>query len=415
MAIADVVAPERVGFSAQRLARVSRLLDRYVERGRLAGALNLVYRRGQVAQFSTHGYQDKEAGIPMAEDTIFRIYSMTKPITTVAALMLFEDGHFLLEDPIAKYLPEFESVQVYAGSRTNGFRLVPPERPPTIQDLMRHTSGLSYGWYQDSPVDELYRQTLPNRMEGSLAELVEKLAELPLLFHPGTAWRYSFATDVLGRLVEVVSGEALDTFFHQHIFKPLGMEDTGFYVPEEKHHRLAVLYSVLEGMGLGVDVARLPSDLPLKPLDGPQQDRYRRPPSMLSGGGGLVSTIGDYLRFCQMLLNGGVLDGVRLLGRKTVELMTLNHLPPALIPIGTDVAPQHGYGFGLGVSVLVDVAASAAPGSPGAYGWGGAAATRFWIDPQEDLIIVFMTQIMPSSYYPVQREVRTAVYQALVE
>lgn len=408
--------PEKVGFSAQRLARVDALLQRYVESGRLAGTLGLVYRKGEIAYCNTFGQRDREAGLPMTEDTIFRIYSMTKPITAVAALMLYEQGHFLLDDPLSKYLPEFADVQVHVGDRFDGLVLAPPERPIHVKDIFTHTAGLSYGWFRDSTVEDLYRKSARKRQEVTLAEMVTELAKLPLVSHPGTRWRYSLATDVLGRLVEVLSSQSLDEFFQQEIFKPLGMHETAFHVPAEAVDRFAACYSPPGGFsGFGASPQEEDGESQIKLMEAPQESRFTKPPTFFSGGGGLISTTADYLRFAQMLLNGGVLDGQRLLGPKTVELMRANHLPPALMPIGIGSGSQPGYGFGLGVSVLVDVAASGAPGSPGIFGWGGAATTQFWIDPQEEMLGIFMTQFMPSGHYPVTREFRVAVYQALVE
>ncbi|MBI1295197.1 serine hydrolase [bacterium] len=413
MNIPEIVAPEKAGFSSKRMERIDALQRRYVDDGHIAGTSSLVYRKGHIVHASAHGHRDREAGAPMTLDTILRIYSMTKPITTVAALMLMEEGAFLLNDPIAKYLPAFEDAQVYAGADVNGPLLVKPERPPTIQDLMRHTAGLSYGWFQDSPVEEMYRLSADERLGCSLEQAIDSLARLPLLFHPGTAWRYGVATDVLGRLVEVISGLPLDEFFRRHIFAPLRMNETGFHVPEDQHHRFASMYSIFEELKFGADLSGLPAHPPLHLLQAANDNPYLQPPVLLSGGGGLVSTLADYLRFAQMLLNGGVLDGVRILGRKTVELMSINHLPSSLVPIGIGVNRSHGFGFGLGVSVLVDLAASALPGSLGNYGWSGAAGTRFWIDPQEELIGLFAMQMMPSDFYPIQTEYRVAVYQAL--
>lgn len=413
MSFPEIVAPERADVSSERLGRVDALIRRYVESERLAGVSAVVYRRGHVVYARAYGEQNRETATPMRLDTICRFYSMTKPITTVAALMLYEEGHFLLDDPLANYLPAFEGVQVHAGQRVAGPHLVAPERPPTIQDLMRHTAGLSYGWFHDSPVEALYRETMADRKEGTLAEAVDDLARLPLLYHPGRAWRYSYATDVLGRLVEVVSGKSLDVFFQDHILAPLGMGDTGFHVPPAQRHRFASMYSIFDDIQFGRDLSQLPADRTLKVIDDAADSAYLTPPLLLSGGGGLVSTAADYLRFCQMLLNGGVLDGTRLLSRKTVALMTMNHLPPALVPIVTGDVVNHGFGFGLGVNVLVDVAASAMAGSAGSYGWGGAAGTAFWIDPQEELIGLLLMQYMPNSLYPIRREFRAAVYQAL--
>ncbi len=415
------VQSQRAGFSVQRLSRVDRLLERYVAGGHLAGVLGLIHRKGETAYCNAVGQREIETDLPMTEDTIFRIYSMTKPITSVAALMLFEDGHFLLDDPVTKYLPEFGDVQVYAGDLEN---LEPPDRPPTIKDLFMHTAGLSYGWDPDSPVEELYRQSFGNREQLQLESFVQKLATLPLLYHPGTRWLYSYATDVLGRLVEVVSGQTLDEFFQREIFKPLSMNDTGFHVPAASVERFSACYCPPGGFNLGSGIGRKKeeeagqkndSEPTIELHESSRDSRFTRPPAFQSGGGGLVSTLGDYLRFSQMLLNGGVLDGNRLLGPKTVELMRANHLPADLVPIaiGTDV--RAGYGFGLGVSVLMDLPATSTPGSEGIYGWGGAATTQFWIDPNEDMLGIFMTQYMPAGYYPIAREFRVAAYQAIVD
>ena len=417
--------PQRAGFSVQRLTRVDDLLLRYVDGGYLAGALGLIHRKGQIAYKGAFGHRDLESGLPMTEDTIFRIYSMTKPITSVAVLMLFEDCHFLLDDPVEFYLPEFEGVQVCAGDLSN---LVAPNRPPSIKDLLMHTAGLSYGWGDDSPVEKLYGQNLRNIEFQTLETFVQKLAKLPLLYHPGTRWRYSRATDVLGRLIEVISGKSLAAFFQDEIFKPLAMTDTGFHVPAKSVDRFAACYSPPGGFNFGGDLAKRASTRPshrdaqpqaeagsISLYDTPTKSRFTRPPTFLSGGGGLVSTIGDYLRFARMLLNEGVLDGNRLLGPKTVRLMRANHLPPELIPIEIGDGPRGGHGFGLGMSALVDPSAYGFPGSAGNYGWGGLATTRFWIDPLEDIAALFMTQFIPSDYYSIEREFTLAVYQALVD
>ena len=417
--------PNRAGFSVKRLARVDTLLQRYVDNGQLAGASGLIYRKGETAYCNVFGHREIETAQPMTEDTIFRIYSMTKPITAVAALMLYEDGHFLLDDPVADYLPEFADAQVCTGDLQN---LVPPDRPPSVKDLFMHTAGLSYGWDQDSPVENLYRQTFGNREQLSLEKFVHNLASLPLLYHPGTSWRYSYATDVLGRLVEVVSGKPLDEFFCQEIFRPLAMNVTDFHVHADWIDCFSACYCPPGGFNFGSDDnnnSDTNADLStngnkdggpaIELHEASRNSRFTQPPAFLSGGGGLVSTLGDYLRFSQMLLNGGVLDGNRLLGPKTVELMRANHLPADLVPIGIGDDVHAGYGFGLGVSVLVDLPATSTPGSVGNYSWGGAASTQFWIDPQEEMLGIFMTQFMPAGYYPVAREFRVAAYQALID
>ncbi len=411
----EIVAPEKAGFSATRLGRIGDVMRRYVDGGKLAGTVSLVSRRGKVVYFDDYGQRNLETGAEMTLDTLFRIYSMTKPITSVAALMLFEEGHYLLDDPIANFLPAFADVQVCVGMDMAGMRLARPERPPTVRDLMRHTAGLSYGWLQDTPVDQTYRDAgIKIHPEYDLAEGVEKLAKLPLAYHPGWAWRYSYATDVLGRLVEVLSGESLDEFFQRHIFGPLGMHDTAFHVPAEKIDRFSAVYALTDAKDFASTLSAIPKPgATLQSMES-SNSKFTTPPLFLSGGGGLVASTADYLRFCQMLLNRGVLDGTRLLGRKTVDLMTMNHLPPELIPIAVTV-PDPGAGFGLGVKVLVDQAASGRLGSPGMYGWGGAATTTFWIDPVEEIIGIFMTQFMPSGYYPVTTQFQRTVYQALVD
>lgn len=394
----NVVTPAERGFSSQRLARINTKMQRYVDEQKLAGISTLIARRGKVVHFEKFGMANIEAGTPMAEDTIFRIYSMTKPITSAAVLMLLEEGYFRLNDPVANYLPEFKDVKVL--DNTN---LVKPARPMTIRNLLTHTAGLSYGFDENYHLDHLYYQQVwgpaDNNPNLTLAEWVGSIANLPLAYHPGTRYRYSVATDVLGHLVQVVSGMPFADFLQKQIFAPLGMVDTFFTVPPEKVARFAANYGPKEGGGLEV-------------IDAPQSSRYIRPTQRPSGGGGLLSTTGDYLRFTQMLLNGGELEGVRLLGRKTVELMTTNHLPDGIY---VDNDPTTGLGFGLGVSVLLDLGKGQTLGSVGNYGWGGAANTNFWIDPKEELIGILMLQFMPSGTYPVTPDFRLLTYQALVE
>jgi CubicO group peptidase (beta-lactamase class C family) len=331
---------------------------------------------------------------------------MTKPITAVATLMLLEEGHFQLCDPVSRFIPGFKDVMVFAGKTDTGIELAHAEREVTICDLFTHTSGLSYGSNPDDPVDALYLQeqkkgTLPEDA-FTLEHLIQALTHLPLAHQPGSKWRYSLSTDVLGYLVQVISGQALDTFLQERIFDPLGMVDTGFCVPTEKLARLSALYTAKDG---GLDLAE-PS----------AAERAAKMPSFLSGGGGLFSTVADYARFAQMLLNGGELDGARLLGRKTVELMATNQLPAELLPFGFgEHAIIYGYGFGLGVRVLVDVALSRVVGSVGEFGWDGAFSTYFWIDPKEDLLGVLMPQLGPNGSYPIHQQFKTLTYQALVD
>ena len=397
----NIVSPESVGFSSARLARINTVMQRYVDQRKLAGMVTLVARRGQTVHFETCGMADVATGTPMRHDTLFRIYSMTKPITSAALLMLFEEGRFQLSDPIARYIPAFADVKVLDNSAGSGVRYVTQVRPISIRDLLTHTAGLSYGFDENVYIDELYREQVYTLREAqpnlTLEEFVEVIAKLPLAHQPGSAFRYSFATDVLGLLVQVIAGMPFAEFLRQRIFEPLGMNDTSFSVPAEQIGRFAANHGPDAEHGLVV-------------TDAPATSDYARPTHLPSGGGGLVSSTSDYLRFAQMLLNQGELDGVRLLGRKTVELMTANHLPAGVHPFDDTCS-----GFGLGVSVLLDLAQSQSLGSVGTYGWGGAANTNFWIDPREQLIGILMLQFMPSDTYPVSPDFRTLVYQALVD
>ena len=404
--------PEEVGLSAERLARIdAHLKTRYLDPGKIAGALTLVYRRGCLAYLSPLGLMDRERGTPMAEDTLFRIYSMTKPITAVALMMLYEHGHFHLDDPVRKWIPEWRELRVYAAGNDPHFATVPCARPMTVRDLLTHMSGLTYGFMERTNVDAAYRKRGIGRLDvvfdGTLSDRVEALAALPLEFSPGTAWNYSVSSDVLGHLVEVISGERFDEYLRRHVFEPLGMVDTGYRVPPEKLDRFAACYERGPGKQLRLQ-------------DDPQRSRYLRAPAFFSGGSGLVSTAADYLRFCRMLLGGGELEGVRLLGRKTLELMTRNHLPG-----GRDLAelalgffsetPYAGVGFGLGFSVSVAPVRGGIVGSPGEYGWGGAASTAFWVDPAEELIVIFMTQFFPSRTFDFRGQLKAIIYPAIVD
>ena len=396
--------PESVGLSSERLQRINQLIERKIKEDKLVGAVTLVARRGKVVHLAVAGQADAEASKPLKTDAIFRIYSMSKPITTVAAMMLLEEGKFQLADPVAMYLPEFKDVMVYG----EGGALVKPKQPMTIRHLMSHTSGLTYGLFGNTEVDKLYRAA--NLLSGdiTLAEFTKKLSALPLMFHPGEQWNYGVSTDVLGRLVEVLSGMTLDEFFRQRIFKPLGMSDSGFDVPAAKLERFTTNYQ------WGMNPFAL-SEATGKRIvaDHPSKSAYARPAKFYSGGGGLVSTAQDYLRFCQMMLNGGALDGVRLLSPKSVQLMTTDHTKHARNSPGS-VALGKGAGFGLGFQVVTDLADHQRLGSVGTYDWAGAASTSFFIDPQEQLIGIMMTQKFPADFR-LMTEFRTAVYQAIVE
>ena len=402
--------PEDVGLSPERLARIAPFFrTRYVETGRLPGVLTLVARQGQVAHLECTGYADVEHQVAVRPDTIFRIYSMTKPVTSVALLSLYEEGQFQLDDPVSRFIPSFAGLRVWEDGTPDKFRTTFPEREMTIRDLLTHTSGLTYGFMLRHPVDAIYRARAVERLDQTLAEMVDALADVPLLFSPGARWSYGVSTDVVGRLVEVMSGMPLDRFFASRIFGPLGMVDTGFEVPAAAaaDGRLSASY-----LATGDDGMML--------IDPVATSAYLRPQVLLSGGGGLVSTAADYLRFCRMLLNGGSLDGARLLGRKTVELMTSNHLPTGgdLASMGQPVFSETSYegiGFGLGVSVVLDPSRAQVVGSVGEYAWGGMASTYFWVDPSEDLIAILMTQLVPSSAYPIRRELKVLVNQAIVD
>ena len=405
------------GMSRERLDRIGRFVDQnYVATGKLPGALVQVWRRGELAVNAVLGMADRERQVPLAEDSIFRIYSMTKPITSVAIMMLMEECKIALDDPVSKYIPEWENLGVFAGGFMESFQTRAPARPMLVVDLLRHTSGLTYGFQQNSNVDAAYRKLKLGELatEGTLDDMIAKLATLPLEFSPGEAWNYSVATDVLGYLVGKISGMSFDAFLKQRIFDPLGMVDTGFHVPEHKADRFCACYAV-GALGSKVISQRGPML-----QDDPQTSPYLKPPGFLSGGGGLVSTAADYMRFARMLLNGGELDGVRLLGPKTLALMTANHLPggvdlPRMSRSMFSEATYEGVGFGLGFATTIAPASTLIPGSAGDFFWGGAASTFFWVDPREDLIGLFLTQLLPSSAYPVRRQLRTLVYSAITE
>ncbi len=407
---APTIAPEQAGMSAAALARIERHLEtRYLDSGRFPGAQLLIYRRGGIVHQSVHGFADVERKAHVKSDTIFRIYSMTKPITTVALMMLVEEGRVALDEPVHKYIPEWSQLGVYQAGLAPLFLTRPTTRPMQVVDLLRHTSGLTYGFQNRTNVDAAYRAQKIGEIEkaGTMATMIADLAKIPLEFSPGDAWNYSVATDVVGYLVEKISGQPFDEFLQQRIFDPLGMNDTGFHVPAGKAHRFAACYAA-DGKG-GMVLQ-----------DDPTTSSFLSPPSFISGGGGLCSTASDYLTFCRVLLNGGALGDIRLLSPKTIALMASNHLPGGrdLTEMSKSLfseASYAGVGFGLGFSVTMDPAKTLIPGSAGEYAWGGAASTAFWIDPREELIAIFMTQLLPSSAYPVRRELRTMVYSAFTE
>jgi CubicO group peptidase (beta-lactamase class C family) len=404
------IDPAEVGMSAERLARIDSHFDRYVEQAKLAGWLALVSRKGRIVHVGYGGQRDAEAELPVTTDTLWRIYSMSKPITSVAAMILVEQGRIELSNPISRFLPEFADTPVYV----KGSALKPVTEPQTepirVWHLLTHTSGLTYGFHHSHPTDAIYRangyewgQPTGKDLAGACADW----ARMPLAFQPGTEWNYSVSTDVLGRLVEVVSGQPLDEFLAEHVFGPLGMTETAFSVSGDDLERLAALYTRHPGTGRFTRNDSMGA-------------AAKRRPMVLSGGGGLVSSASDYHRFTQMLLRGGELDGQRVLGSRTVDYMTRNHLPgnADLEEFGRPLfaeAPMLGTGFGLGFSVTVDAAAGKVLCSEGEYAWGGAASTAFWVDPAEEITAVFLTQLLPSSTYPLRSQFRTLVNQAVVD
>ena len=402
-----MLRPESAGLSGPRLQYIDRFLQqKYLDTGKLPCALTLVERNGEVAHLSTLGRMDVERNRPLQEDTIFRIYSMTKPLTSLALMMLVEEGRVSLDDPVHRYIPQWRDLGVYEGGFIGSFRTRRTSAPMRVIDLMRHTSGLTYGFQQRTNVDAAYRKLhlgeIPTAV--SLDQMVEGLAKVPLEFSPGSAWNYGVSTDVVGYLVGKISGQPFEHFLRSRILDPLGMTDTDFMVPAAKASRFAACYAATPDGRMALQ-------------DDPQTSFFLKPPSFVSGGGGLVSTAADYLRFCRMLLNGGAHDGVRLVSPKTLELMSQNHLPggkdlPDLAVSLFSEVTYAGVGFGLGFAVSVSPARGLLPGSPGDISWGGLASTYFWVDPREQLIVIFMTQLTPSATYPIRRELRTLVYSA---
>ena len=381
--------PEDIGMSTSRLERIAPVMQGWVDDGKIPCALTMIVREGRLVHFEKFGMQDVATAKPIEFDTIFRIYSMTKPITSIAVMMLYEEGHFQLGTPVSKLIPAFKDMQVYT---EGGEAVVDAEREMTIKHLLTHTSGLIYGGDWDHPINARYKEA--NFYGGDLANMAQELGNIPLLHHPGAGWNYGMSTDVIGYLAEVVSGIPFAEFLKTRIFDLLGMSDTAFSVPDEKAERYATLYEPAEDGGIQVIKNAPVSSGPLSFFH--------------SGGAGLQSTAADYLRFCQMLLNDGELDGVRLLGRKTVELIRMNHISDDWHPL-----ERTGCGFGLGFAVVTDVAETSSPGSEGTYSWGGLASTTFWIDPVEDLIGILMTQLIGDS--PFHAQFRVLTYQAITD
>jgi CubicO group peptidase (beta-lactamase class C family) len=405
------IDPAELGFAPDRLARIDRHFQGYIEQQKLAGWHIALSRRGQLVHSSTSGHRDIDAALPFTDDTLVRLFSMTKPITSVAAMILYEEGAFELKSPISKWLPEFADTRVYRSGSHLAPVTDPLVEPIRVWHLLTHTSGLTYGFHNTHVTDAIYRKRgfeWGNPPGADLAECCALWADMPLAFQPGTEWNYGVSTDVLGRLVEVVSGMALDEFFRARIFEPLGMTETDFHVHEEWQDRLATLYVRNPATGAAV---RAPEAL---------GRAGTAKPAMLGGGGGLVGTAHDYLRFAHMLLNRGELDGVRLLGTRTVDYMTRNHLPggATLEDFGRPLFAEtsfDGAGFGLGFSVVLDAAANKVMRSEGEFSWGGAASTIFWADPANEIVALFLTQLLPSSTYPIRSELNQLVQQALVD
>ncbi len=402
--------PSELGFDPGRLAAIDNYVaENYLEAGRFPGMSLLIARGGRIAHVSHQGY---------ADDAIFRIYSMSKPITSVALMQLYEQGRIKLSDPVSDYLPAWADLRVWSDGSATNYTTKYPEREMIVRDVLTHTAGLTYGWMGRHPVDALYRNGNIDRggSQSTLAGMCEALADVPLLFSPGTQWSYSVATDVCGHLVELVSGQPLDEYFSQHLFEPLGMVDTGFFVDDERAARLTANYAHPELSPFGVPPGATGQMALID--DGGDDSPNRSKPTFFSGGGGLTSTLADYHRFTQMLINGGALDGTRVIGRKTLEYATSNHLPNGvdLAAMGQSVFSEttyEGIGFGLGFSVMLRPSDAQVIGSPGEFAWGGAASTMFWVDPAEDLTVIGMTQLMPSSAYPIRQEMKALVYGAL--
>jgi CubicO group peptidase (beta-lactamase class C family) len=402
-------SPEEESMSSSRLANLSHLVQRYLDERKLPGALSLVARGGKIVHFQTYGNMDDERGKPVQADTIFRFYSMTKPIASVGLMMLYEEGRFQLEDPVSRFIPELKNLRVFASGTADSLATREPTREMSVRDVLMHTSGL-VARDTTSPVGDLYRRA---GLRGSdsdfpLAELPQKLSRIPLQVDPGTQWIYGISTDLVGLLCQVISGLPFDQYLQERILGPLGMVDTAFSVPEDKVERFASCYGPAAGSNPRYSL-----------VDDAVTSGFARPRTYFSGAGGIVSTAGDYYRFCNMLLNGGELNGVRILGPRTLSLMTMNHLPGgrdlASVAQSAGETGREGIGFGLGFAMLLDPTVAQIMGTPGEYYWGGAASTAFFVNPKEELIMLFLTQLRPSSTYPIRRELRATIYSALLD
>jgi CubicO group peptidase (beta-lactamase class C family) len=401
------LAPKRAGFAPERINRITEHLDKnYIAPGKIAGCQTLVARHGHVAYFKSQGLMDRERRKPMTDDTIFRLYSMTKPITSVALMTLFEQGHFQLNDPVSRFIPAWRDHKVWVSGEGPSMETAAIARPMTMRHVLSHTGGLTYG-ASNHPVDRAYREVGVGRGTGeTLSGFADKLAKVPLRYQPGERWMYSLSTDVCGYLIEAISGKTFDKYLQETIFDPLDMKDTSFMVAPRKADRFAANYE-------------RQADKTLKLIDDPERSNYLKQPTFFSGGGGLTGTTADYLRFCEMLRRGGELDGVRVLGPRTIELMHLNHLAGGKDLSGMAIGAfsetaYEGVGFGLGFAMTLGQVEAGALGG-GDYYWGGAASTIFWVDPKEDLVVVFMTQLMPSATFNFRGQLRNIIYSAIVE
>ncbi len=401
------LAPKRAGFAPERINRITEHLDKnYIEPGKIAGCQTLVARHGHVAYFKSLGLMDRERRKPMADDTIFRLYSMTKPIASVALMTLYEQGHFQLNDPVSRFIPAWRDHKVWVSGEGVSMETMAPARPMTMRHVLSHTGGLTYG-ATNHPVDRVYRELGVGRGAGeTLSGFGDKLAKVPLRYQPGESWMYSLSTDVCGYLVEAISGKRFDQYLQETIFDPLDMKDTSFMVAARKAARFAANYE-------------RKADKTLKLIDDPERSTYLKQPTFFSGGGGLTGTTADYLRFCEMLRRGGELDGARILGPRTIELMHRNHLAGgkdlSRMAIGAfSETAYEGVGFGLGFAMTLGQVEAGGLGG-GEYYWGGAASTIFWVDPKEDLVVVFMTQLMPSATFNFRGQLRNIIYSAIVE
>lgn len=403
-----IKTPENTGFSEDRLDRIRTWSADYVQSGKLPCAVTAIMRRGEMAFVDVQGFSDVATETPIEFSSLFRIYSMTKIITSVAAMMLYEEGCFQLDDPLGDYIPALQNMQVWVEGSGESMKTEPAASPVTVRQIMTHTAGFTYAFNNPTaPLEAMYddRQLDFNPKGSPLSEWVKELAEVPLAFHPGTRWNYSVATDVLGHFVEVLSGQALDRFFAERIFEPLSMADTSFAVGDDDLDRLTTFYKYKTGDRMSE-------------IETSEASVFRPPIQRYQGGGGLISTATDYLRFLEMMRNGGSLNDVRLLGPRTINFMTANHLPGDLASMGQARFGEsnfEGVGFGLGVAVMLDPTRAQTLSSVGEYNWGGAASTACWVDPKEEISAVYLTQLYPSSTYPLRRELRTLVYQALID